>query len=65
MKCECGFFRHKLALRLKVDRVDRSFTGGHVLTMAPYEQFIEGDMTDLSLIGWSTNKLPPSLSETR
>ena len=26
-------------------------------TMAPYRQLIEGHVTDLSLIGWSTNKL--------
>ena len=28
-----------------------------MLTIAPYRQFIEGHMTDMSLIGWSTNKL--------
>ena len=38
-------------------RVDGSSTGGCALTMAPYKQFIEGHMTDMSLIGWSTNKL--------
>ena len=39
------------------DRVDGSSTGGYVLTMAPYKQFIEGHMIYVSLIGWSTNKL--------
>ena len=28
-----------------------------MLTMAPYKQVIEGHKTDVSLIGWSTNKL--------
>ena len=31
------------------DRVDGSSTGGYVLTMAPYKQFIVGHMTDMSL----------------
>ena len=39
------------------DRIDGSSTGGYVWTMAPYRQLIEGHVTDLSLIGWSTNKL--------
>ena len=28
-----------------------------MLTMAPYRQFIESHMTDMTLIGWSTNNL--------
>ena len=28
-----------------------------VLTLEPCKQVIEGHMTDMSLIGWSTNKL--------
>ena len=38
-------------------RVDGSSSGGYVVTVAPSKQFIEGHMTDMSLIGWSTNKL--------
>ena len=38
-------------------RVDGCSTGGYVLTMTPYRQSIEGHMTDMSLIGLSTNKL--------
>ena len=39
------------------DRIDGGSTDGCMLTMAPYRQFIECHMTDMSLIGWSTNKL--------
>ena len=39
------------------DRVDGGSTGGYVLSMAPYKQLIEGHMTDMSLIGSSTNRL--------
>ena len=36
--------------------VDGSSTTGYVMTIAPYGPFIEGHMTDTTLIGWSTNK---------
>ena len=39
------------------DRSDGGSTGGCMLTMAPYRQFIKGHMTDMTLIGWSTNNL--------
>ena len=44
-------------MRLKVAELVGSSTGGFVLTVAPYTQCIERHITDMSLIGWFTNKL--------
>ena len=39
------------------DRLDGGSILGDVLTMAPYRQFIEGHMIDMTLIGWSKIKV--------
>ena len=44
-------------MRLKVTELIEVPLGGSVLTMAPYGQFLEGHVVDISLLGWSTNKL--------
>ena len=43
--------------RLKVTELLGVPLVGYVLTMASYKEIIEGHMTDMSLIAWSSNKL--------
>ena len=38
------------------DRIDGGSTGGYVLTMAPYSWFIEGHMTDMTLLVVDTSQ---------
>ena len=39
------------------DRPDGGSTGGYLLCFGGYKSFLSGAWTDLSLIGWSTNRL--------